>query len=230
MRVGTPVTAGFGYRIDLPVKLQRLCILGGMRALHALPLLIPVASVAAGQAAGGSVFAFTDSQGIVHYSNVPADTRYELVLAAPREGEAHGGPSLQRSAAYSHIIDGAALANRLEPALITAVILAESGGDPQAVSKRGARGLMQLMPATARQYGVSNVFDPEQNIRAGSQYLADLAQRYQNDLELMLAAYNAGPEAVDRQGGRIPPFRETLEYVPRVLQIYHRLLDLPQAR
>jgi soluble lytic murein transglycosylase-like protein len=202
-----------------------------MRALHALPLLIPVASVAAGQAAGGSVFAFTDPQGVVHYSNVPADTRFELVLAAPREGkELHGGPSLQRSAAYSHIIDGAALANRLEPALITAVIVAESGGDPQAVSKRGARGLMQLMPATARRYGVSNVFDPEQNIRAGAQYLADLGARYQNDLELMLAAYNAGPEAVDAQGGRIPPFRETLEYVPKVMQIYHRLLDLAGAR
>src|ERR1700724_4921960 len=78
----------------------------GMRALHALPLLIPIASVVVGQAAGGSVFAFTDSQGIVHYSNVPADTRFELVLAAPREGEAHNGPSLQRSAAYSQIIDG----------------------------------------------------------------------------------------------------------------------------
>lgn len=202
-----------------------------MRALHALPLLIPVASVAAGQAAGASVFAFTDPQGVVHYSNVPADTRFQLVLAAPREGkELHGGASLQRSAAYSHIIDGAALASRLEPALITAVIVAESGGDPQAVSKRGARGLMQLMPATARRYGVSNVFDPEQNIRAGAQYLADLGARYQNDLELMLAAYNAGPEAVDAQGGRIPPFRETLEYVPRVLQIYHRLLDLAGAR
>ena len=202
-----------------------------MRALHALPLLIPVVSVAAGQAVGGSVFAFTDPQGVVHYSNVPADTRFELVLAAPREGkELQGGASLQRSAAYSHIIDGVALANRLEPALITAVIVAESGGDPQAVSKRGARGLMQLMPATARRYGVSNVFDPEQNIRAGAQYLADLGARYQNDLELMLAAYNAGPEAVDARGGRIPPFRETLEYVPRVLQIYHRLLDLAGTR
>jgi soluble lytic murein transglycosylase-like protein len=202
-----------------------------MRALHALLLLIPVASLAAGQVAGGGVFAFTDSQGIVHYSNVPTDTRFELVLAAPREGQGlTQGPSLQRSAAYTHLIDGAALANRLEPALVTAVILAESGGDPRAVSKRGAGGLMQLMPATARQYGVNNVFDPEQNIRAGTRYLHDLADRYQNDLELMLAAYNAGPDAVDRQGGRIPPFRETLEYVPRVLEIYHRLLDLTKER
>jgi soluble lytic murein transglycosylase-like protein len=203
-----------------------------MRPLHALPFLIPVASVAAGQSAGGSVFSFTDPQGIAHYSNVPADTRFELFLAAPRQGQdrvSHES-SLQRSAAYSHIIDGAARANRLEPALVTAVIVAESGGDPLAVSKRGARGLMQLMPATARRYGVRNVFDPEQNIRGGSQYLRDLAERYQNDLELMLAAYNAGPDAVDRQGGRIPPFRETLEYVPRVLQIYHRLLELAHPR
>jgi soluble lytic murein transglycosylase-like protein len=133
--------------------------------------------------------------------------------------------ALQRSAAYTHIIKGAAEANRLEPALVIAVIVAESGGDPKAVSKRGARGLMQLMPETARRYGVRNLFDPEQNIRGGTQYLRDLAQRYRNDLELVLAAYNAGPEAVDRQGGRIPPFRETLEYVPRVLQIYHQLLE-----
>ena len=225
------VTGGFGYQVHLPAKLQGLCILADMHLLYALPLLIPVASVAAGQAADGGVFAFTDPQGIVHYSNVPTDTRFQLVLPASHgEQESHRHQSLQRSAAYAHIIDGAALANRLEPALVTAVILAESGGDPQAVSKRGARGLMQLMPATARRYGVSNVFDPEQNIRAGAQYLHDLAERYQNDLQLMLAAYNAGPEAVDRQGGQIPPFRETLEYVPRVLQIYQRLLDLTRAR
>ena len=87
---------------------------------------------------------------------------------------------------------------------------------------------MQLMPATARRYGVNNAFDPEQNIQAGSRYLRDLVERYQNDLQLVLAAYNAGPEAVDRQGG-IPPFKETLEYVPRVLQIYHRLLELTRA-
>jgi soluble lytic murein transglycosylase-like protein len=224
MRVATAVTEGAATEFTYLRNSRQCAYSVRMRALHALPLLIPVASVAAGQVVGGSVFAFTDPQGIVHYSNVPADTRFQLVLPAPRDGKE--GPALRRSAAYSHIIDGAALANRLEPALVTAVILAESGGDPQAVSKRGARGLMQLMPATARRYGVSNVFDPEQNIRAGSQYLHALAERYQNDLELMLAAYNAGPEAVDRQGGRIPPFRETLEYVPRVLQIYHRLLDL----
>jgi soluble lytic murein transglycosylase-like protein len=109
------------------------------------------------------------------------------------------------------------------------VMVAESGGDPNALSKRGARGLMQLMPATARLYGVRNVFDPEQNVRAASQYLRDLADRYQNDLELVLAAYNAGPTAVDLSGGKIPPLRETLDYVPRVLRIYSRLRELAQT-
>jgi soluble lytic murein transglycosylase-like protein len=199
-----------------------------MRLLCALSIIVPPVSLAANPTSGNGIFAFTDPQGVVHYSNVPADERFQLVWAEPAAGAAEAvapdSTSLQRSAAYSHIIKGAAAANRLEPALVTAVIAAESGGDPRAVSKRGARGLMQLMPETARRYGVSNSFDPEQNITGGARYLRDLVERYQNDLELVLAAYNAGPDAVDRQGGRIPPFRETLEYVPRVLAIYHRLL------
>jgi soluble lytic murein transglycosylase-like protein len=204
-----------------------------MRFPCVLALLVPALSLAADPAAHMEIFAFTDAQGVVHYSNVPVDQRFQLVLAASPGADgksSHPQAPLDGSAVYSHLIDGAAAANRLEPALVKAVILAESGGDPRAVSKRGASGLMQLMPATARRYGVRNVFDPEQNIRGGSRYLRDLAERYQNDLELMLAAYNAGPEAVDRHGGRIPPFRETLEYVPRVLQLYHRLSELTGGR
>lgn len=202
-----------------------------MRSLCALSLLVPATSLAADPRLDEAIFGFTDSRGVAHYSNVPADDRFQLVVAAPRQEESTRAPAaLERSAAYTHIINGAAAANRLEPALVRAVIVAESGGDPQAVSKRGAQGLMQLMPDTARRYGVRDSFDPEQNIRAGSQYLRDLKQRYRNDLQLVLAAYNAGPEAVDRQGGRIPPYRETLEYVPRVLQIYHQLLQLTQER
>jgi soluble lytic murein transglycosylase-like protein len=209
-----------------------------MRAAGSLSVLVPAVLLtahvapAAADATATAIFAFTDTQGVIHYSNVPADKRFRLVLAAPAEPREMGrraGVSLERFAAYTRLIKGAAQSNRLEPALVAAVILAESGGDPRAQSNRGARGLMQLMPATARQYGVSNVFDPEENIRGGSRYLRDLVERYQNDLQLVLAAYNAGPEAVDRHGG-IPPFRETLEYVPRVLQIYHRLLELTDAR
>jgi soluble lytic murein transglycosylase-like protein len=202
-----------------------------MRTAVSVAAVVTTVLFAAQPAVAGGIFAFTDSNGVVHYSNVPADQRFQLLLAEPRSAASPPLPQstfLDRSAAYVHLIKGAAQTNRLEPALVTAVMLAESGGDPRAVSKRGARGLMQLMPATARRYGVSDVFDPEQNIGAGSRYLRDLVERYQNDLQLVLAAYNAGPEAVDRQGG-IPPFRETLEYVPRVLQIYHKLLELTHA-
>jgi soluble lytic murein transglycosylase-like protein len=205
----------------------------GFLSVLVLAVLLTAHGVpAAAEATATGIFAFTDTQGVIHYSNVPADKRFRLLLAAPpepREMGSRAGVSLERFAAYTRLIKGAAQSNRLEPALVTAVMLAESGGDPRAQSKRGARGLMQLMPATARQYGVSNVFDPEENIRGGSRYLRDLVERYQNDMQLVLAAYNAGPEAVDRHGG-IPPFKETLEYVPRVLQIYHRLLEVTDAR
>jgi soluble lytic murein transglycosylase-like protein len=203
-----------------------------MSARPPLLTLCACTALLATRAAGASIFAFTDAQGTVHYSNVPVDARYQVVLAvAP---EAAGRPLrisalLQKSAQYSQVIESAARASRLEPALVRAVMVAESGGDPNALSKRGARGLMQLMPATARQYGVRNVFDPEQNVRAASQYLRDLTDRYQDDLELVLAAYNAGPATVDLHGGKIPPLKETLDYVPRVLQIYRHLRELART-
>lgn len=183
--------------------------------------------------AGAAIFEFTDAHGTVHYSNVPIDKRYHAVIDLTQDEAAREPPVdllLQKSAVFSSIIEVAARTNQLEPALVRAVMLAESGCDPHAASKRGARGLMQLMPATARQYGVSDVFDPEQNIRAGSRYLRDLTDRYQNDLELVLAAYNAGPGTVDQNGRKIPPLKETLDYVPRVLQIYRHLLELARAR
>jgi soluble lytic murein transglycosylase-like protein len=198
------------------------------------PLLIVSACAAllAAPAAVATIFAFTDAEGTVHYSNVPVDARYKAVIEGPPEeaaGTQGSGAPLRKSAQYSKVIESAARASRLEPALVQAVMVAESGGDPNALSKRGARGLMQLMPATARLYGVSNAFDPEQNIRAASQYLRDLTDRYQNDLELVLAAYNAGPAAVDLNGGKIPPLRETLDYVPRVLRIYSHLRELART-
>jgi soluble lytic murein transglycosylase-like protein len=204
-----------------------------MRRLTPVLMLCACATLPATRSAGAALFVFTDEHGVAHYSNVPADTRYQVLSAATQYD---GAPPrrvrelFQKSQAYAGLIEVAARASRLEPALVRAVIVAESGCDPQAVSKRGARGLMQLMPATARQYGVLNAFDPEQNIRAGAQYLRDLTDRYQNDLELVLAAYNAGPAAVDQHGGTVPPLKETLDYVPRVLRIYRHLLSLASAR
>src|SRR5450432_2399928 len=123
----------------------------------------------------------------------------------------------------------AAFAASVEPNLLRAVIVVESGFNSRAVSKRGAVGLMQLMPATATRFGVSNLFDPRQNVHAGARYLKFLIDRFGQNVRLALAAYNAGEEAVDRNGGQIPPFSETMAYVPRVLKIYRLLTEQTRA-
>jgi soluble lytic murein transglycosylase-like protein len=126
---------------------------------------------------------------------------------------------------YHDEVVAAARGAGLEPALIHAVIYVESAYNPAAVSPKGAVGLMQLMPDTARRYGVIDSKDPVQNIRGGTQYLTDLKRMFENDLALVLAAYNAGESAVLRSGRSIPGFPETLRYVPRVLKEYERLRD-----
>ena len=121
---------------------------------------------------------------------------------------------------FSSQILEAAKEHRIDPALIAAVIRAESNGFPRAVSRKGARGLMQLMPATARRLGVRSAFDPGENIRAGAAYLAELAERFgETNADLILAAYNAGEHAVEEFGG-VPPYRETRDYVRRVLALW----------
>jgi soluble lytic murein transglycosylase-like protein len=178
--------------------------------------------------ARADIYAFTDSRGVTHFSNVPVDQRYELLLQTP-EGTSQSGAALRadqlsRSAIYEPFILAAASETQLEPALLRAVILVESGFNETAVSKKGAQGLMQLMPETAEHYGASDAFDPAQNILAGARYLRDLTERYDSNLQLVLAAYNAGEGAVERHGRRIPPFKETQHYVPRVMRVYLRLL------
>jgi|GEM_PF-1295579 len=122
---------------------------------------------------------------------------------------------------FTRVIQQAASEFNLDTALVRAVIHAESAFNPRAVSQKGATGLMQLMPATQQQFQVSDAFEPEQNIRAGSQYLAQLLVAFQGDLSLALAAYNAGPATVKRYNG-IPPFAETQAYVERVKILMQR--------
>jgi soluble lytic murein transglycosylase-like protein len=122
-------------------------------------------------------------------------------------------------APFRDLIEGAAARYSVDADLITSVIAAESNFDPKAISRRNARGLMQLLPGTAARLGVQHIFDPQENIDAGTRYLRDLLLLYKNDLALTLAAYNAGPQRV-RQYGRVPPFAETRSYVQRVRSAY----------
>jgi len=200
-----------------------------MYAASGLRMAIMLLVAAAWGIARADIYSFVDSSGVTHFSNVPVDSRYKLLLASPREERAElsreqGGKWLAGSTVYDPLIERAARAAAVRPELVRAVIVVESAFNPRAVSKRGAQGLMQLHPSTARRYGVSNAFDPEQNITAGAHYLRDLMQRFGNDLELTLAAYNAGEEAVERYGRSIPPFSETRHYVPAVLRVYRKLL------
>jgi soluble lytic murein transglycosylase-like protein len=127
--------------------------------------------------------------------------------------------------AYHALINATAKALNLQADLLHAVIAVESAYDPKALSPKGAQGLMQLMPATARLYTVSNPYDPGQNVRAGARHLRYLLGEFDNDLALALAAYNAGAEAVRRYRNTIPPYPETRDYVRRVIQLYHRRLN-----
>ncbi len=120
---------------------------------------------------------------------------------------------------YRELVEAAAARYKVDADLITSVIAVESNFDPKAVSRKKARGLMQLLPETAARLGVRNIEDPQENIDAGTRYLRDLLQKYNNNLALALAAYNAGPERV-QQYGRVPPFAETISYVRRVKRGY----------
>lgn len=128
-------------------------------------------------------------------------------------------PSSLDAAKLQTLISDASTRNGVAPALVNAVVMAESAGNPAAVSRAGAQGLMQIMPATASSCGVSDAFDPAQNMDCGTRYLHTLLQRYNNNIELAVAAYNAGPGAVDAYRG-VPPYAETRAYVTRVLSAY----------
>lgn len=123
---------------------------------------------------------------------------------------------------FARLIRAAADRYRMDADLIHCVIAIESNFDPKAVSPKNARGLMQLMPQTATRFGVQDIFDPEQNINAGTRYLRQLMDKY-NNLTLALAAYNAGPERIDQYGRRVPPYLETMKYVQRIAKSYAKI-------
>ena len=200
----------------------------------ALPLLAALAAAPA----GADIYGYVDERGVAHLSNVPLDQRYYLFKKEPRQQSFPGsslviidvGRAAPRRTTnvnpahrkqYAPLVSTVAKETGLEPALLHAVITVESGYNPRALSVKGASGLMQLMPETARRYQVTDIWDPRQNLSAGARYLRDLLAMFNNNLGLALAAYNAGENAVIQHGNRIPPYPETRSYVPRVMQHYH---------
>jgi len=180
---------------------------------HAL-YLVAILGMVIGPCVGGVeavIYEYVDPEGVVHFTNVPTHSGYR-----PFSG-------LGRSAAadYCTLIKEAAARYGLESSLVQAIIKAESDYDEKAVSHKGAAGLMQLMPETARDMCVANVFDPVQNIEGGVQYFCQLLKQF-GDVRLALAAYNAGPANVIRYQG-IPPFKETHDFVMRVMTYYREL-------
>jgi soluble lytic murein transglycosylase len=180
-------------------------------------LLIPCALLLAVAAAQAQIYAWRDANGTLVLSDksIDAPTDVYVVPGAPAIRTTRKVES-GAAARYDDLVVTHATLNGLRPELVRAVIQVESGFNPRARSPKGAMGLMQLMPATARTLGVDNPYDPEDNIRGGTKYLRMLLDRYQGDERLALAGYNAGPGAVDRYGRNVPPYRETRDYVRKV--------------
>jgi soluble lytic murein transglycosylase-like protein len=178
-------------------------------------LAFAVLAVASAPAAHADFYTYEDDEGVVHLTNVPIESnvRYRLILREKRVlFDRRLFVDITR---YDNLIIRAAQKYKMDKALIKAVIKAESNFNHHAVSPKGARGLMQLMPTTAAQLQVKDSFHPEKNIEGGVRYLRYLLQRFNGNLSLALAAYNAGEKAVTRYRG-IPPYRETQNYVERV--------------
>jgi soluble lytic murein transglycosylase-like protein len=189
------------------VKLSRLFILSF--------LLWPVVS-------GADIYRYVDGEGVIHYSNTQPDEKFTLYLregpkAAPR-AQASGIPGASWMTGY---VDRFSRANDLPPALVHAIIKAESNGQRTAVSRKGAKGVMQLMPFTSKRLRVNDPFDPIENIEGGIKYIKELLVAFEGDLTNTVAAYNAGPGAVRKYGG-VPPYQETRLYVRRVMDLYRQ--------
>ncbi|AZL74129.1 lytic transglycosylase domain-containing protein [Pseudomonas sichuanensis] len=200
-----------------------------MRGLSFLGLAAGLMSAVVMPEAIADVYIASDGKGGFILSNVHRPGRqYERVIS---ESTADGGPAnaqLVTGRPYADLVAAAALANDVPQALLHALIKAESGYNPKARSPKGAAGLMQLMPDTAKEMGVKDVLDPKSNVQGGARYLKRMLTLFDNDITLAVAAYNAGPEAVLSRGKVVPPFAETRRYVPNVLRDYRLLRGLAE--
>ena len=198
MRIGT-----HGCYIALLLLTQALLI-----------VLIPIQPILA------DIYRYEDEEGIIHFTDAPTDRRFKIFMRDFKKDKLLRTrlqlPSTANPAEYENVIRASADKYGVSASLIKAVIHAESGYNPNAVSRKGASGLMQLMPGTARSLNVNNSFDPKDNVEGGVKYLRFLLDTFRGDVSLALAAYNAGLSKVAKFGG-IPPYAETRTYVNRVL-------------
>jgi len=184
-------------------------------------MVIIIVSTMVHSPALADIFLYVDKKGVMHFSNVPSNNRYRVYMkedsSSPVQALKSSKPDTDK---YDHLIAESCRLHGVDFALVKAVIKAESCFDPYAISSKGAEGLMQLMPETSKRLNVSNPFDPRENIRGGVKYLKYLLGRFNYDLRLSLAAYNAGETTVAQING-VPNYRETKNYVAEVLR-YHK--------
>ncbi len=169
--------------------------------------------------AGADIYRFVDENGVLRFSNVPTTSGYTVYIREKRSENSLAGDT--DAVSYDAFIREAAEKHSVDRELVKAIIKVESDFNPWAVSKKGAQGLMQIMPENSRRLEVKNPFDPRENILAGTRFFRTMMDRFNGNVSFALAAYNAGPETVDRHRG-IPPFQETEAYVEKVMRYYRR--------
>ena len=173
-----------------------------------------------------AIYGYVDEHGVYHFTNItPVGKKYQTVIPDKNKTATMKGFSTANinNSAYDVMILRHSETHGIDPSLVKAVVKAESNFNPNAVSQKGAQGLMQLMPDTAKQMKVENPFDPDENIKGGARYLKFLGDTFQGDLELMLAAYNAGPTRVMEYNRSVPPIEETRNFIKRVKYFYNKL-------
>ena len=190
----------------------------GILILRTVMAVLSALIIVTAHVAYADIYKFVDEEGVLHLTNMPTDHKAKYVLVM-REKRILFQPDIDVNK-YDYLITKAADKFKLDSALIKAVIKAESNFNHRAVSRAGAQGLMQLMPKTASDMKVEDSFHPEKNIEGGARYLRYLLNTYRGNLDLALAAYNAGEKAVAKYNYNIPPYRETKNYVKRVYSFY----------
>ncbi len=203
------ITSRMSNKASLPYKGFIGCLL-----VFLLNIFIPANVMA-------EIYTYEDDNGTIHFSNVPTDPQYTMIIPPKVEPKQTGNKEKQdsRKGEFNKLIADKSYQYGLDPALVKAVIAVESDFNPRAVSEKGAMGLMQLMPLTAKDLGVSNTFDPTANVDGGVRYLRYLLDYFNWDIELALAAYHAGKSRVERHLG-IPPIPATHAYVKKVKSTY----------